>query len=185
MALDKLVDSTQLDGNLTSIANAIRAKGGTSAQLAFPQGFVDAVEAIETGGGGEQYLTAEYVSTSANCPAAMLDYPLKPKYQNELILWIMDAGQTGFGGSASMYMYGMWLVQGALGTNNRSLAITGNVRTAWSDSATFTFSPRNSSDFAIDENGYLVRASGTSFYYLFGAGKRFKLYEIPFNPAEV
>jgi hypothetical protein len=51
MALDKLVDSTQLDGNLTSIANAIRAKGGTSAQLAFPQGFVDAVEAIETGGG--------------------------------------------------------------------------------------------------------------------------------------
>ena len=40
-----------VDGSdLTSVANAIRAKGGTSAQLAFPQGFVDAVEAIETGG---------------------------------------------------------------------------------------------------------------------------------------
>ena len=51
MALDKLVDSAQLDNNLTSIANAIRTKGGTSAQMAFPQGFVDAVEAIETGGG--------------------------------------------------------------------------------------------------------------------------------------
>lgn len=39
-----------VDGaDLTSIANAIRTKGGTSAQLAFPQGFVDAVEAIETG----------------------------------------------------------------------------------------------------------------------------------------
>lgn len=50
MALDKLVDSTQLDADLTSVANAIRTKGGTSAQLAFPQGFVDAVEAIEAGG---------------------------------------------------------------------------------------------------------------------------------------
>lgn len=53
MAVDKLVDSAQLDADLTSVANAIRTKGGTSAQLAFPQGFVDAVEAIETGGGGE------------------------------------------------------------------------------------------------------------------------------------
>lgn len=52
MAVDKLVDSTQLDADLTSVANAIRAKGGTSAQLAFPVGFVSAVEAIETGGGG-------------------------------------------------------------------------------------------------------------------------------------
>lgn len=49
MAVDKLVDSTQLDANLTTIANAIRAKGGTSASLAFPAGFVSAVEAIPTG----------------------------------------------------------------------------------------------------------------------------------------
>lgn len=50
MAVDKLVDSAQLDIDLTSIANAIRTKGGTSAQLAFPAGFVSAVEAIPTGG---------------------------------------------------------------------------------------------------------------------------------------
>lgn len=52
MAVDKLVDSAQLDNDLTAVANAIRTKGGTSAQLAFPNGFVSAVEAIETGGGG-------------------------------------------------------------------------------------------------------------------------------------
>ena len=46
MALDKLVDSAALDANLTSVANAIRAKGGTSGQMAFPTGFVAAVEAI-------------------------------------------------------------------------------------------------------------------------------------------
>ena len=51
MAVDKLVDSTQLDADLTSVANAIRTKGGTSAQMAFPAGFVSAVEAIPTGGG--------------------------------------------------------------------------------------------------------------------------------------
>ena len=52
MAVDKLVDSTQLDTDLTAVADAIRTKGGTSASLAFPTGFVDAFDAIETGGGG-------------------------------------------------------------------------------------------------------------------------------------
>lgn len=42
-----LVDSA----DLTAVANAIRTKGGTSASLAFPAGFISAVEAIETGGG--------------------------------------------------------------------------------------------------------------------------------------
>ena len=51
MALDKLVDSTQLDSDLTAVANAIRTKGGTSTALAFPSGFVSAVEAIPSGGG--------------------------------------------------------------------------------------------------------------------------------------
>lgn len=52
MAVDKLVDSTQLDADLTSVANAIRTKGGTSSSLAFPADFVSAIQAIPTGGGG-------------------------------------------------------------------------------------------------------------------------------------
>lgn len=44
----KAVDATQLDGDLTSVANAIRQKGGTSAALSFPAGFVSAVQAIPT-----------------------------------------------------------------------------------------------------------------------------------------
>lgn len=47
MALDKAVDSAQLNADLTEVADAIRTKGGTSAQLAFPDGFVSAVQAIE------------------------------------------------------------------------------------------------------------------------------------------
>lgn len=43
-----------VDGaDLTSIANAIRTKGGTSAQLAFPADFVSAIGAIPAGGGLE------------------------------------------------------------------------------------------------------------------------------------
>lgn len=49
MAYDKLVDGAQLDSDLGDIADAIRAKGGTSASLAFPAGFVSAVQEIETG----------------------------------------------------------------------------------------------------------------------------------------
>ena len=37
--------------DLTAVADAIRAKGGTAAQLVYPSGFVSAIQAIETGGG--------------------------------------------------------------------------------------------------------------------------------------
>lgn len=39
------------DTSLTSVADAIREKGGTSSPLAFPQGFVDAIGNISGGGG--------------------------------------------------------------------------------------------------------------------------------------
>lgn len=59
MAIDKAVDSVALDAGLTSIANAIRAKSGTSAQLNFPDGMASAVERIPTGGNSlfDQYST--------------------------------------------------------------------------------------------------------------------------------
>jgi len=66
MSVDKLVDSSQLDADLTSVANAIRTKGGTSAQLAFPAGFVSAIGNIPTGGGSNEKLLASgtYTVTS-------------------------------------------------------------------------------------------------------------------------
>lgn len=53
MALDKLVDSTQLDGALEATADAIRAKAGSSAAIAWDadEGFKEAIEAIPTSGG--------------------------------------------------------------------------------------------------------------------------------------
>lgn len=39
------------DNSLASVADAIRSKGGTSDALVFPDGFVSAISAIQTGGG--------------------------------------------------------------------------------------------------------------------------------------
>ena len=52
MALDKVVDSAVLDAGMKSVADAIRAKAGTTDMLAWPDGFKSAVEGIQTGGGG-------------------------------------------------------------------------------------------------------------------------------------
>lgn len=52
MSVDKLVDSTQLDSDLASVANAIRAKSGGNSQLEFPNGFVSEIGNIPSGGGG-------------------------------------------------------------------------------------------------------------------------------------
>lgn len=41
------------DTDLKKVANAIRAKGGTSEQLVYPDGFAQAIAAIQVGGGGE------------------------------------------------------------------------------------------------------------------------------------
>ncbi len=64
MALDKLVDSSQLDSDLTSVANAIRAKSGGSGQLAFPAGFVSEIGNISGGGIGDMtYSTFTFTPT--------------------------------------------------------------------------------------------------------------------------
>ena len=51
MAVDKLVDSAQLDGALTATANSIRGKTGDSSQIAWDMttGFKDAIDGIPSG----------------------------------------------------------------------------------------------------------------------------------------
>lgn len=72
MALDKLVDSGQLDSDLEDVADAIRAKGGTSASLAFPAGFVQAIADIPSGGGGD-YTAADWLDLSKPTGAVVSD----------------------------------------------------------------------------------------------------------------
>ena len=81
MAVDKLVDSSQLNSDLLSVANAIRSRGRSTDSLAFPSEFVSAINSIPSGGGSlqkkqitfydydgsfvESYTSAEWASVSA------------------------------------------------------------------------------------------------------------------------
>lgn len=99
MAVDKLVDSAQLNADLTSVANAIRTKGGTSGQLAFPAGFVSAVEAIPAGGG------ISWEDFSKQCKALKLEGSVQGLLPSEITIdtenlsyfsvpsnWTIDSG---------------------------------------------------------------------------------------------
>ena len=49
MAIDAFIDSSQLNADLSSVADAIRLKSGGSSQLAFPSGFISEINSITTG----------------------------------------------------------------------------------------------------------------------------------------
>ena len=51
MALDKVVDSAELDAGMALVADSIRAKAGLSEPLVWPEGFKAAVDGITSGGG--------------------------------------------------------------------------------------------------------------------------------------
>lgn len=53
MANYKVVDADRLDADLASVADSIRAKAGTTDQMAFPDGFKSVVAGIQTGGAVE------------------------------------------------------------------------------------------------------------------------------------
>ena len=74
MAVDKLIDSGQLDSDLEDIADAIRAKDGSSSQLAFPLGFVNAISNIPSGGGSGNLVSGTFKGTTSGVLSISLPY---------------------------------------------------------------------------------------------------------------
>ena len=74
MAYDKVVDSTVLNAGLTQIAGAIRAKTGTGGTLAFPSGFISAIEGLSGGGATEPYIEETYDQNGNLIDAVMHGY---------------------------------------------------------------------------------------------------------------
>lgn len=78
-----MADYKVTDSELTSVANAIRTKGGTQAQLEWPTGFSTAIAAIPSGGGGGGQLhyadgdyIGEYSGSSVDTFAVNLSAPV-------------------------------------------------------------------------------------------------------------
>lgn len=137
MALDKLVDGTQLDADLTSVANAIRTKGGTSESLAFPSGFVSAIGDISGGGkivtgdvqiaSRSHYLHIPCENANTYRYLAVWLYPMaiqKPGYKaffcaiidfKEMVKWFGYTNNAGTADVGNLYasgttMYGSYVV---------------------------------------------------------------------------
>ena len=116
-----IVDSA----DLTSVANAIRTKGGTSASLAFPAEFVQAIQAIPTGGGGlpAVVLNHETIVAAANYTSSnRLTLQLSPV---ENYILIDFAAEDIEAGSATR-----WLASAAIQVGNATAARSGNIRRA-------------------------------------------------------
>ena len=77
--------------NLTAVADAIRTKGGTSAQLVYPAGFVSAIQAIQTG------VTPKLVVTTSAGAAVTAVKGSKTVSGTAGHRWNMHAGNPGGG----------------------------------------------------------------------------------------
>lgn len=171
MAVDKLVDSTQLDADLTSVANAIRTKGGTSASLAFPAGFVQAIGDIP-GGGGTAMESGSFIGTSSrNATIAVSalyshiyvyasgvrsdDSLTGAPYGNDTVLGFFADNTTGFRYAVATNSGGTSLVGAAGGIGRWG----GN--TAWNDIAEFTSTKINLKTLSAGGRGILFNADLT------------------------
>ena len=103
MAVDKLVDSTQLDADLTSVADAIRTKGGTSAQMAFPVGFIQAINTMSSD--LEPLMSA--VLTSANVTTSEMENLLVSMFnswENNHIYFLTIRDNTATGNYKGLFL---------------------------------------------------------------------------------
>ena len=71
------------DIDIKKVADAIRAKGGTSEQLVYPDGFAQAIAAIQVGGGGEACDECLTWSASSEFTVA----PIQPGFVMQGIVW--------------------------------------------------------------------------------------------------
>lgn len=145
MSADKLVDSTQLDSDLTSVANAIRAKSGGSGQLAFPAGFVSEIGNIPSGSGGLAFDWAdvEEVTIGANSVTNM------------------SGVQTYFSG----YTYKFILLASPLTTNNQFVfGLSNNANGTMNSAARYRNGNIISTTVSTNYDAALVE--GTKYYLL-------------------
>lgn len=179
MAYDKLVDSAQLDADLTSVADAIRAKGGTDAQLAFPAGFVSAVQAISTGGGGNGIISQDVMTATEGLTIYELlnAVEVKASYKNSLFLMGCYDDVAPDKGDYTISNYFIW-------HSGQTIIVSGDTyKNGKVSFAGFKSQNINESvpNMAISSDGRLTRRSEQSQSCCVAAGGTFKIIEIPID----
>lgn len=151
------------DTSLTGIANKIRSKGGTTANLTFPAGFESAIDALpEIKLLGSKELTDSYSSTTA-ASATTLSLG-SAAYTSNGILYVKvrdKAGERdGYFYGTDVFMFNPYPAQGATTTltinGNGKMGIANTYRTA-SDGTFTSYSAYN----GYGLYGYSLNSSGT------------------------
>ena len=89
----KVVDADQLDADLTTVADAIRAKAGTEDPLAFPEGWKKAVEGIATGDKFPESRLYCTLTADMSWREIVEANPITTRYTKSLI-WMMVMGDN-------------------------------------------------------------------------------------------
>lgn len=91
-----MADYLTTDTELTSIANAIRTKGGTSAALTYPAGFVSAIQNITTGGNDFVVTLTQNSSTGNWEPDKTFAQLSAARTNGDIITLTFDGEPTGY-----------------------------------------------------------------------------------------
>jgi hypothetical protein len=182
------------DTDLKSVADAIRTKGGTSAQLEFPQGFVDAIDAISGGGvlgvtqdedgylmlspvsAGELYTKTSYTAASnTNFAAVVAAVNIPVAHQNEILIWNVRGANKQSSGSITG-KWGFTITQNGGGVNNGR----------WYQRATSVVAPDNASPASsLTAGGAWVQDghyyAGASAIFIIAGGNTVDFIQIPYN----
>ena len=172
--------------DLTSVADAIREKGGTSAQLAFPAEFVSAIEAISGGGGGTALSNPPIKAVSGTFTLASAAYQVNIPIDSsvvdidEYILWnffaiMPDEFWADYEGNDAFdnYASGLFLSrpQNAwpstlVATSHTPMFYTPNANDhSWKSGGSF--------EHVLDDNSLTVRTAGNTYKFLPGVEYRY------------
>lgn len=173
------------DTDLTAVANAIRTKGGTSASLSFPSGFVTAIQNISGGGGASNFVTGTFTTGSTEGAQSVTinytgtGYPI-------MAVVVIDGGayvsNTTWYTTIKRYAVGQWTMTKSVfsstptydtsGTEN-----TGVITTIYKNSTSSANSYTRTS--SMNANAYsssAATASSTTCVKFRSDGKHFSVY---------
>lgn len=115
MAENKVVNITQLEADLTSIANAIREKAGVSDTLVFPDGFASAIASIAGMPSGISKLaTGTYTPTSKTTDTITITHNLGA--EPSFYIFVKQEGATKTEGTQPIFL-DFYIAKNSWGTN--------------------------------------------------------------------
>ena len=180
-----MADYLVTDTELTSVANAIRTKGGTSANLSFPTEFVSAINAIPTGGGGASNIVTGTFTTGSSAGVASTSTGYTGSGYPIVCVVFVEGGSyvsgTDWYNSKQRYAVGFWSMSksvqgtapdyGTSGTQNQGV-VTAIYKNSTSSATSYTrtsamntnvYSSNNASNSAV--NTVKLKANNVLSYY--------------------